>query len=80
GFQAVRSQVQDALVLSQVFQKRSYNQGGLTREFEEGNLVMLDPHSLSLLKKVQGQGRKLLMKYDGPFEIIQKVSTVAYRL
>jgi hypothetical protein len=29
---------------------------------------------------MKGKGQKLLMKYDGPFEIIQKISAVAYRL
>lgn len=40
----------------------------------------MNPHSLSLLRQEKGRGKKLLMKYDGPFEIAQKVSPVAYRL
>jgi hypothetical protein len=42
--------------------------------------VLLNPHSLSLLRNETGRGKKLLMKYDGPFEIIQKISAVSYRL
>ena len=42
--------------------------------------MLLNPHSLSLLRNETGRGRKLLVKYDGPFEIIQKLSTVSYRL
>ena len=42
--------------------------------------MLLNPHSLSLLRKETGHGRKLLMKYNGPFEIIQKLSAVSYRL
>ena len=42
--------------------------------------MLLNPHLLSLLKTKARHGRKLLMKYDGPFEIIQKLSAVFYRL
>ena len=40
--------------------------------------LTLNPHSLSLLMNETGYGRKLLMKYDGPFEIIQNLSAVSY--
>ena len=43
-------------------------------------MVLINPHSLSLLKSEKGQGKKLLMKYDGPFEIMKKLSPVSYRL
>ena len=49
-------------------------------EFEEGEMVLINPHSLSLLRAEKGRGRKLLMKYDGPFEIIKKISPISYRL
>ena len=49
-------------------------------EFEEGEKVLINPHSLSLLRTKKGRGRKLLMKYDGPFKIIKKISPVSYRL
>ena len=80
GFRANRSQAQDALLLGQVFQKQSYNNGRLAREFQIGDQVMLNPHSLKLLWNVKGKGQKLLMRYDGPFEIMEKISKVAYRL
>ena len=67
-------------MLGQHFQRCSYNKGRLSSEFQEGDLVLLNPHSLSLLRNETGRGRKLLMKYNGPFEIIQKLSTVSYRL
>ena len=60
------------------FPKRAYNQGRLALEFNIGDLVLLNPHSLSFLKNKSGQGKKLLMKYDGPFEVIQKLSPVSY--
>ena len=43
-------------------------------------MVLINPHSLSLLKSEKGQGKKLLMKYDGPSKIMKKLSLVSYRL
>ena len=37
-------------------------------------------HSLQLLRNFTGRGRKLLPRFEGPFEIIGKVSSTAYRL
>ena len=66
-------------MLRQHFQRQSYNKGWLSSEFQERDLVLLNLHSLSLLRNETGHGRKLLMKYNGPFEIIQKLSAVSYR-
>lgn len=66
--------------MGQYFQKRAYNKGRLTLEFSEGNYVLLNLHSLFLLRSEKGRGKKLLMKYDRPFEVIQKHSTVSYQL
>jgi hypothetical protein len=79
-FESIRSRAKESLLLAQIFQKRGYNNGRLTTEFEEGDLVVLNPHSLSLLKNEKGRGKKLLMKYDGPFEILRKLSPVTYQL
>ena len=43
-------------------------------------MVLINPHSLSLLRTEKGRGKKLLMKYDGPLKIIKKISPVSYRL
>ncbi|KLO04838.1 hypothetical protein SCHPADRAFT_808112, partial [Schizopora paradoxa] len=80
AFEACRRQATDALALAQAFQRKHYNKGRLDVEFEEGEHVLINPHSLELLRSFQGKGRKLLMRYDGPFEILQKVSPLAYRL
>jgi hypothetical protein len=79
-FSAKQHQAQEALILGQYFQKRAYNKGRLTLEFSEGDSVLLNLHSLSLLRNEKGRGRKLLMKHDGPFEVIQKFSPVSYQL
>jgi len=42
--------------------------------------VVLNPHFLSLLSSEKGQGNKLLMRYDGPFKILHKISLVTYQL
>ena len=62
------------------YQQRAYNKGRLIKEFDEGDLVVLNPHSLDLLKAEKGRGNKLLMRYDGLFEIIRKLSPVTYQL
>nr|GAT46648.1 TY3B-TY3B protein [Mycena chlorophos] len=80
AFQECRSRAQEALLLAQTFQRRAYNEGRLNIEFEEGDLVVLNPHSLNLLRDEKGRGQKLLMRYDGPFEIIRKISPVTYQL
>ena len=80
AFHTTCHRAQEALMLGQHYQRRSYNKGQLSSEFQEGDLVLLNLHSLSLLRDETGRGRKLLMKYDGPFEIVQKLSTVSYRL
>ncbi len=79
-FAALRHKAQQALVLGQTYQQRAYNRGRMRREFETGDFVLINPHSLELLRKEKGRGRKLLMKFDGPFEVMHKVSPVAYRL
>jgi hypothetical protein len=42
--------------------------------------VVINPHSLRLLRNENGLGKKLLLKYDGPFEINAKLGPVTYRL
>ena len=80
NFESDRTRAKEALLLSQVHQQRAYNKGRLVKEFNEGDLVVLNPHSLDLLKTEKGRGNKLLMRYDGPFEIICKLSPVTYQL
>lgn len=79
-FEAARKEAADSLRLAQAFQQRGYNARRLNVEFDVGDFVLLNPHSLEMLRNVRGRGRKLLIRYDGPFEIIQKISPLAYRL
>ena len=43
-------------------------------------LSSIKPHSLNLLRSEKRCGWKLLMKYDGPFEILQRLGPTTYRL
>ena len=80
GFVAERKRARDALLLGQMYQRKAYNKGRLDWEFEVGDKVVINRRNLGLLRDEKGRGEKLLAKYDGPFEILQKVSAVAYRL
>ena len=53
-FNAERQQAQEALLLGQYCQKQAYNKGQLSYKFEEGVLVLINPHSLSLLRSEKG--------------------------
>ncbi|KEP45716.1 putative Transposon Tf2-1 polyprotein [Rhizoctonia solani 123E] len=70
----------DALRVAQAHQQKYYNENRSFVEFEPGDLVLINPHSLRLLKRKQGKGDKLNMRYEGPFEVLEKVSSVAYRI
>jgi hypothetical protein len=50
------------------------------REFEEGDKVLINNASLRLHRGITGRGQKLLMKYDGPFIISEKLGPTTYRL
>jgi len=58
----------------------NYNKGRLSIEYEVGGLVLINPHSLDLLISEKRLCRKLQMKYDGPFEVIQKLGATTYQL
>lgn len=79
-FEELRDQAKEALLLGQIYQRKAYNRQRIATEFEEGDLVVWNPHSLKLLRNEKGKGQKFLMRYEGPFEVIQKLSPVAYRL
>src|SRR6202790_1779192 len=54
SFNADRHRAQEALMLGQYFQRRADNQGRLALEFNIGDLVLLNPHSLSLFRNESG--------------------------
>lgn len=85
AFKAERRQAQDALQLGQIFQQKYYNQGRIPLALKGGDKVLINPHMLHILRKEKGKntrdlGKKLLMRYEGPFEVMEKISPVAYRI
>ena len=79
-FETFRSQARQSLQFAQVAQHRNYNQGRLYMEFDAGDQVLINPHSLKLLRADARKGKKLTMRYEGPFEILQKMGPNTYRL
>ena len=79
-FDTYRSQARQSIQFSQVAQQKTYNKGRLVREYNVGDQVLINAHSLSLLCSESGKGKKLLSKFDGPFDIIQKLSPATYQL
>ena len=77
---ALRNQALNSLKIAQVHQQKAYNNGRLDMEFEEGDQVLINPHSMKLVKDVAGLGKKLMARYDGPFEVIRKLSPLTYQL
>ncbi|KAL1685139.1 hypothetical protein GGG16DRAFT_27245, partial [Schizophyllum commune] len=75
-----RQLARDAMARAQDDQARQFNRHRrkLT-ELKEGDLVLVNPHTLRLVD-AQGRGVKLVQRVIGPFEVLQKVSPVAYRL
>lgn len=80
GVRSVINQAQNALHVAQTHQRTAYNRGRLDEEFEPGDLVLINPHSMALAKDLKGKGRKLLPRYEGPFEVLQKLSPITYRI
>jgi hypothetical protein len=80
ALEAARQKAKDALVLAQNAYQNAYNSGRLNIEFEVGQRVLIDPHSLRLGGSWGGTGVKLSERYEGPFEIIEKYGPVTYKL
>jgi len=60
--------------------ENSYNKNHLPVSFEIVDQVMINIHSLRLPDVMEGKGSKLTRRLEGPFEIIDKLSDVTYRL
>jgi hypothetical protein len=75
-----RQSARDALALAQERQARAYNKGRRpVEEFKPGYLALINPHTLKLVD-VKGTGKKLVQKTIGPFEVMEKINPLVYRL
>lgn len=80
SLEAYRNHAKECLVISRSIQTFTYNQGRVPLEFDVGDLVLINLKGLRILEGESGLGKKLNQRYDGPFEVIEKVSPVAFRL
>jgi hypothetical protein len=80
ALQAARAQASDAIVRAKEDFTTYYNKHHLDVEFEIGDKVLINPRSIKLSGEWQGPGNKLLQRYEGPFEIIDKYSPITYKI
>lgn len=64
---------------AQVKQADSYNKGCRLPKFPVGSLALVNPHSLEWIES-KGEGSKLVQKWIGPFEIMERINPKVYRL
>ena len=76
---AIHQSARDALAVAQAKQAEAFNKGCQIEEFQEGDKVLVNPHSLELVE-VQGQGRKLVQRRIGPFTILERINEAIYRV
>lgn len=75
-----RSAARDAITHAQELQARSYNKGCRpVRKLKVGEQALINPHTLELVD-VKGTGKKLVQKFLGPFEVMERINPVVYRL
>jgi hypothetical protein len=72
-------EVHRSLARAQARQAKAYDSQRWGEEFEEGDEVLVNPHSLELVD-VQGMGRKLVQWHIGPFQISEKINPVVYHV
>jgi hypothetical protein len=69
-----------AIARAQEQQAKYYNRGRKEiPEFKVGSRVLINPHSLEWVKS-KGEGAKLVQRWIGPFEVLQRINPRTYRL
>ena len=79
-FDGLRIATKDALCKAQAIFENSYNKTHYPISFEVGDQVMINVHSLKFPDITQGKGVKLTRRFEGPFEVINKLSDITYQL
>lgn len=74
-----RESARRAIAKAQEKQAKWYNKGRRVMEFEIGDLVLVNPHSLEW-KESKGEDAKLVQRWIGPFEVQQRINENTYRL
>jgi hypothetical protein len=69
-----------AIARAQNEQAKFYNKGRRDiPDFKIGSKVLVNPHSLEWVES-KGEGAKLVQRWIGPFEVLQKINPKTYRL
>jgi hypothetical protein len=69
-----------AIARAQNEQAKYYNRGRRDiPDFKVGSRVLINPHSLEWIES-KGEGAKLVQRWIGPFEVLQKINPKTYRL
>jgi len=79
-FDGMRIAAKDALRRVQAVFENTYNKSHYPISFEIGDQVMINVHSLKLPDVTQDKGVKVTRRFEGPFEVIDKLSDITYRL
>ena len=74
-----REAARDALHRNADKQAFQFDKGRRIPHLNVGDEVLINPHSLELVD-VKGRSRKLMQRKIGPFEIIDVISSTAYKL
>ncbi|RDB26459.1 Transposon Ty3-G Gag-Pol polyprotein [Hypsizygus marmoreus] len=75
-----RESARRTVAKAQEKQAWSYDKGRwVTPDLKAGSKVLVNPHSLEW-QESKGEGAKLVQRWIGPFEIIQKINPKVYRL
>lgn len=74
-----RDSARRAIARAQVKQAQSYNKGRRQLEFNVGDWVLVNPHTLEWIES-KGEGAKLVQRWIGPFEVQQRINANTYRL
>jgi hypothetical protein len=75
-----RQAARDALALAQERQVRAYNKHRRpVEELGPGDFVTVNPHTMKLVDAT-GLGIKLIQRTIGPFEVMEKINPMVYRL
>jgi hypothetical protein len=70
----------DALVLAKANQEKNANKSRRDVQYNVGDQVLLSAHHINLASQANRPSKKLQHRFIGPYKIIKKISTVAYKL
>lgn len=75
-----RKIARDQLALAQEKQARAYNKGRRIEDrIDVGDQVLINPHTLKLVE-TEVTGKKLVQCAIGPFEVLENINSVVYRV